>query len=167
MAPSDLTKLKSTGWSCESCIYGKPHQVTTKIYARGRSSKIGQLIHCDIFGPTQTPSIQSGYRYWITFVDDHTRRLWLYLLVERKHAIIAFKQFIRDFAAATRGEHAMYYVMDNFVPFIENIRTDNAGEFVGAKSPFAIFLRDSGISHEFSAPTSINKMAWPSESTCP
>ena len=41
VAPSDLTKLRSTGWSCESCIYGKPHQVTTKIYARGRSSKIG------------------------------------------------------------------------------------------------------------------------------
>jgi len=110
------------------------------------------LIHCDIFGPTRTPSVQSGYRYWITFVDDHTRRLWLYLLVERKHAIVAFKQFVSDFTAATRGRKALYYSMENYVPFIDNIRTDNAGEFVGAKSQFATFLRTAGVAHEFSAP---------------
>ena len=107
---------------------------------------------CDIFGPTQQPSIQGGYRYWITFVDDYTRRLWIYLLIERKNAVVAFKQFVNDFAAASRGVQALYYSVDNYVPFIEHIRTDNAGEFVGAKSKFATFLRETGVAHEFSAP---------------
>ena len=102
VTPADLLSLRKTGWSCEACIYGKPYKTNTK-GMRTRATSIGQLIHCDIFGPTQQPSIQGGYRYWITFVDDYTRRLWLYLLIERKHAVVAFKQFVSDFAAASRG----------------------------------------------------------------
>ena len=149
---ADLRSLKQTGWECEACIFGKPCRSRKKKGKRTRSTHIGQLIHCDIFGPTRTPSVQSGYRYWITFVDDHSRRLWLYLLVERKHAVEAFKQFVSDFTAATRGRKALYYSMENYVPFIDSVRTDNAGEFVGAKSQFATFLRTAGIAHEFSAP---------------
>ena len=151
VTPADLLSLRKTGWSCEACIYGKPYKTNTK-GMRTRATSIGQLIHCDIFGPTQQPSIQGGYRYWITFVDDYTRRLWIYLLIERKHAVVAFKQFVNDFAAASRGVQALYYSVENYVPFIEHIRTDNAGEFVGAKSKFATFLRETGVAHEFSAP---------------
>ena len=65
-----------------------------------RARSVGELIHCDIFGPTRTPSVTGGYRYWITFIDDYSRRLWVYLLLERKHAVRAFQQFVCDFAAA-------------------------------------------------------------------
>ena len=45
----------------------------------------------------------------------------------------------------------MHYQFDNYVPFVGNVRTDNAGEYVGYKSEFAIYLREYGIAHEFSA----------------
>ena len=76
----------------------------------------------------------------------------MYLLLERKHAVRALKQFVCDFAAATCGRPTLYCVIDNYCPHISRIRTDNAGEFVGSKSPFASYLRDAKVAHEFSPP---------------
>lgn len=49
-----------------------------------------ELVHVDIFGPTRTPSL-GGNRYFILFVDDFTRMIWIYFLNQK---IDAFNIFI-------------------------------------------------------------------------
>lgn len=66
---------------CVSCYRGK--QARTKIPKRStnRATVPLELIHSDICGPFRTPSL-GGARYFITFVDDYSRFLWVYFLLK-------------------------------------------------------------------------------------
>ncbi|KAH9699266.1 retrovirus-related pol polyprotein from transposon RE1 [Citrus sinensis] len=56
---------------CDACQYGKIHQFP--FYSTGIKTKAPlELVHTDLWGPTPIPSLQ-GYRYYISFVDDHSR----------------------------------------------------------------------------------------------
>jgi hypothetical protein len=46
----------------------------------------------DICGPI-TPKSFSEKRYFITFIDDYTRRTWVYFLKEKSEAFEVFKKF--------------------------------------------------------------------------
>ena len=140
--------------TCEACLYGKMSKrpVPNKSRSKVRATRPGELIHCDIFGPSQVATISGRHRYFITFIDDFSGHLWLYLLKGRSDAAVALRRFAEDFQVATRGLRAMYYVIDSYVPGVQRIRTDNAGELVGDMSPFALFLKNAKIQHEYSCP---------------
>ena len=147
--------------TCEACLYGKMSKrpVPNKSRSKVRATRPGELIHCDIFGPSRVATISGRHRYFITFIDDFSGRLWLYLLKGRSDAAIALRRFAEDFQVATRGLRAMYYVIGSYVPGVQRIRTDNAGELVGDKSPFALYLKNAKIQHEYSCPHMyINRM---------
>ena len=62
---------------CGSCMKG--HQRQTVGHApMSRGQKPLQFIHSDLAGPY--PTTRDGYRYYITFLDDRTGVIWLYLL---------------------------------------------------------------------------------------
>nr|GEY42599.1 ribonuclease H-like domain-containing protein [Tanacetum cinerariifolium] len=44
-----------------------------------KSSKIGELVHLDVWGPYKITS-RDGFRYSLTIVDDFTRVVWVYIL---------------------------------------------------------------------------------------
>jgi hypothetical protein len=69
----DFTNLGT----CVDCIKGKQTTKTTK--GAKRSFKILEIIHTDICGPFPTPCL-NGQRCFISFIDDHTRFIYLYLL---------------------------------------------------------------------------------------
>ena len=77
---------------CEPCIAGKQHRSNVSRLATHRSSELLQLVHSDVHGPLPTQS-REGYKYWITFIDDHSR-FWAVLPLKAKSgAFAAFKQF--------------------------------------------------------------------------
>jgi len=43
------------------------------------SVKAFELIHCDIWGPFEVPSL-SGAKYFLTIVDDFSRFTWVFLM---------------------------------------------------------------------------------------
>ena len=43
------------------------------------SSNLLDKIHCDLWGLAPNNSTQ-GYKYYVVFIDDHTRYTWLYPL---------------------------------------------------------------------------------------
>jgi len=51
-----------------------------------------EIIHSDIWGPAQPPTI-NGNRYYITFIDDYTRFMWVYFLKEKSEALGKFMEF--------------------------------------------------------------------------
>ena len=62
--------------TCVDCIKSKQTNKTTK--GAKRSFEILEIIHTDICRPFATPCL-NGQRYFISFIDDHTRYMSLYL----------------------------------------------------------------------------------------
>ena len=50
------------------------------------------MIHSDVWGASRVAT-QSGKMWFITFIDDHTRITWVYLLKEKYDVEQAFKDF--------------------------------------------------------------------------
>jgi hypothetical protein len=61
---------------CEHCIYGKQSQVRFPSGAT-RENGILELVHSDVFGPVTVPSL-GGSLYYVSFIDDFSRKTWIY-----------------------------------------------------------------------------------------
>ena len=57
-----------------------------------RTSKPFALIHSDIWGPSRVSTL-SHQRWFLSFVDDHTRVCWVFLLRDKSEATVVFKNF--------------------------------------------------------------------------
>ena len=68
--------------NCESCQYVKLHRVQLSPRVNKRASAFFELVHYDVWGhcPVLSPT---GFKYFVTFVDDFARVTWLYLIKSR------------------------------------------------------------------------------------
>ena len=64
---------------CEACQLGKHHRVPFAPRRESRVSSPFHLVHSDIWGPINTPSLL-GFRYFVIFVDNYSRVTYLYLM---------------------------------------------------------------------------------------
>lgn len=74
---------------CEHCVFVKQTRVRFTTGIHKIEEKLGYM-HSDLWGPTQTPT-HGGKRYFITFTDDYSRKVWIYLLKTKDEA---FKTFV-------------------------------------------------------------------------
>ena len=75
-----LLELKSINLDmCESYILGKQKMVS--FLKTGRTLKAVKLesVHTDLWGPSPAASL-GGSRYYITFIDDSNKKVWVYFL---------------------------------------------------------------------------------------
>ena len=63
---------------CEHCINGKQNRVYFYSSSQ-KSSGLLDYIHSDVFGPMDVPSL-SNSRYYVSFIDDYSRRTFFYFL---------------------------------------------------------------------------------------
>jgi len=76
---------------CEGCVYGKMHRFPfPKTSWRARSPL--ELVHADICGPAQCPSL-GDKQYFILYVDDFTRMILVYFLDSKSNAFNTFLHF--------------------------------------------------------------------------
>ena len=63
---------------CKGCVLGK---FTKASFLRSdtRSKGVLDLVHSDVCGPMSTKSLR-GYEYYVTFIDDFSRKTWIYFL---------------------------------------------------------------------------------------
>lgn len=120
---------------CEGCMIGKQHRDPFPKQSEWRAAKKLQLVHSDICGPI-TPVSLSNKRYLITFIDDHTRKIWVQFIAEKSEALMAFKRF-KVLTEKEVGES------------ICCLRTDRGGEFNSQE--FKQFCEDHGISRQLTA----------------
>ena len=75
----DLFRNKSpSSFKCEICELAKHHR--SSFPARPyQASKPFLLIHSDVWGPSRA-STMYGKKWSVSFIDDHTRLTWVYLL---------------------------------------------------------------------------------------
>ena len=80
LSKGKLPELKSVDFDmCESCILGKQKNVSFLKTGRHRRLKKLELVHTDLWGPSPVASL-GGSRYYITFIDDSSKKVWVYFL---------------------------------------------------------------------------------------
>jgi transposase InsO family protein len=84
-----------------------------------------ELIHTDICRPI-TPGSFSGKRYFITFIDDFSRKCWVYFLKEKSEAFEIFKKFkvmveksTGYYVRALRSDRGDEYLSNEFNTYCE------------------------------------------------
>ena len=74
---------------CENCVYGKKarHPFPKSVYIAKFPL---EYVHSDFWGPAQVETV-GGKRYFISFIDHFSRKLWVYLLRTKDEAFDTFK----------------------------------------------------------------------------
>ena len=77
---------------CESCHLGKHTRVSFPKSLESRTKSPFELVHTDIWCPSRTMST-SGFRYFVTFIDDFSRCIWLFSMKSRTELFSVFQKF--------------------------------------------------------------------------
>lgn len=102
---------------CTNCLAGKQNRISFKSSPPSRADKILDLVHSDLCGPM--PLSLGGARYWVTFIDDHSRKIWVWTLKTKDQVAETFKNFLNLVERQTCIK-------------LKCIRTDNGGEYIGS-----------------------------------
>ncbi|RDX75394.1 hypothetical protein CR513_44725, partial [Mucuna pruriens] len=88
-----LTGLKNAKLDkCSHYMASKQTRVSFKKHPPSRKSEFLELVHSDVCGPLKVKSF-SGALYFLTFIDDCSRKLWVYTLKSKDQVLEKFKHF--------------------------------------------------------------------------
>ncbi|KAI3501210.1 hypothetical protein L1887_29073 [Cichorium endivia] len=120
---------------CETCVIGKQQRETIPKKCNWHAIEKLQLVHTDLCGPI-TPASPSGKRYTLMFIDDYTRKSWVYFLSHKSESFEFFKVFKKSVELETGMN-------------IKCLRSDRGGEFTS--SAFNEFCKTQGIKRQLTA----------------
>uniref|UniRef100_A0A2N9HWE0 Integrase catalytic domain-containing protein n=1 Tax=Fagus sylvatica TaxID=28930 RepID=A0A2N9HWE0_FAGSY len=123
-----------SNFNCETCELSKHHRATFKLRTDDPCLHPFELVHSDIWGPARTTGLCDA-RYFVTFIDDHSRLTWVYVLKDRSQLFSVFQSFYAE-------------ISNQFNAKLLAFRTDNAREYLD--SAFQQFLESRGIIHQTS-----------------
>ncbi|CAN1342283.1 Retrovirus-related Pol polyprotein from transposon RE2 [Linum perenne] len=83
----------SKDFFCTSCVKGKQTKSSFKTSSFISTSKPLQLLHIDLFGPTDISSL-GGKNYVFVLVDDFSRFTWVFFLASKSETFSVFKSFV-------------------------------------------------------------------------
>ena len=76
---------------CEDCILGKSSRLRFETAAHTTKEKL-EYIHSDLWGPAQVNSL-GRCRYFLTFIDDFSRMVWVFALKSKDEVLGKFKNW--------------------------------------------------------------------------
>lgn len=120
---------------CKGCALGKNVKKPYSTNSR-RSKRILDLVHSDLCGPMTTPSL-GGCLYYLIFIDDYSRKTWIYFMKAKSETFVKFQEFMAFIEKQSRRH-------------IRALRSDNVGEF--DSHHFDDLCRESGIKRELIVP---------------
>ena len=77
---------------CENCVYGKQKRVRFLRVGKHKKSEKLELVHTDVWRPDQVQYL-GGSRYYVTFIDDATRKTWVYFITHKSDLFATFKNW--------------------------------------------------------------------------
>jgi Integrase core domain/GAG-pre-integrase domain len=89
--PKLYSKCSKAKLVCDACEFAK-HTRTTYLFFGNRSYSCFDIVHSDVWGPSRISSLFSS-RWFVTFIDCHSRMTWLYLLRSKDEVLECFKGF--------------------------------------------------------------------------
>ncbi len=91
------------------------------------------VVHSDVWGPTKMTSM-GGCRYYVSFSDDHTRKVWVYFMKEKNEMFTHFQNF-RMLAKKQTGLQ------------VKCLRSDGGGNYFS--NEFITYMKMRGIQKQF------------------
>jgi hypothetical protein len=113
-------------------LYGKQRRVSFKV-ASHTSKGVPDYVHSNAWGPVVVPS-NGGAHYFVSFIDDFSRKVWVYFMKHKSEVFIIFKQWKAQVENQT-GRRVKY------------LRSDNGLEY--KDTAFLEFCKTKGITHHF------------------
>jgi hypothetical protein len=126
----------TSSFVCEGCIEGKQHHKPFPSDGGMRATNPLEIVHSDVCGPMRTTSL-GGARYFVTYIDNFSRKVWVYLLKSKGECLEKFKEF--KALVETQSELN-----------IKVFRSDNGREYISKE--FKCFLKAHDIEKETSTP---------------
>jgi hypothetical protein len=77
---------------CAACQYGKQTRLPFPHNKSWRATQKLQLVHTDVGGPLKISSLNDS-KYYITFIDDHTKMCWIYFMKYKSEVADIFWKF--------------------------------------------------------------------------
>jgi histone deacetylase 1/2 len=128
---------------CNACQLGKAHQLPFYPSSHVSTAPL-QLVHTDVWGPA-LPSANNS-KYYVSFIDDFSRYVWIYFLKCKSDVEAVFLQF---------QKHAEHMLNTK----IRSVQSDWGGEYHRLHK----YFQATGIDHHISCLTPTNKMDWQRE----
>jgi len=116
----------------ENYVYGKQKRVRFLRVGKEKKSKKLEFVHTDVWGPAQVSSL-GGSCYYVTFIDDATRKTWIYCIRNKSNVFDTFKKW-KAFVGNETGKR------------LKCLRSDNGGEYCSKE--FNRYCSENGICRE-------------------
>ena len=121
---------------CEPCVDGKHHCSSFPKSSGRRATKLLEIVCSDVCEGLEAKSL-SGAEYFVTFIDDKSRYVWIYILKNKSEV---FKKFLewKSMVEKSTGEK------------IKTQSSDYGGEYTSKE--FEDYLKKNGIHHKRTVP---------------
>jgi transposase InsO family protein len=120
---------------CKGCMLGKSIKEAFPS-SDNRAQGILDLVHYDVCCPMSSSSL-SGCLYYVIFIDDYSRKCWIYFLKSKSDTFDKFKEY-KAFIEKNTGKH------------IRILRMDNGEDFESLQ--FEDLYKSSGIKRQLTMP---------------
>ncbi|SGY91432.1 BQ5605_C038g11666 [Microbotryum silenes-dioicae] len=150
LAPSSIQKMIAAGlldgfgagysdkdveeFVCNACLGSKGHRLPFPDSESHSPERLG-LVHSNVL-LFPTPSL-TGKRYLVTFLDDHSRKLWAYTINHKSDVFPTFQTWLAKVELETNAR-------------LKTLCTDNGGEY--QSNAFTEFCKSRGIRRQYSIP---------------
>ena len=122
------------GQICEPCHLRKQHRLPFP-NEKNRSWNQLDLIHSDVWGPTQNVNI-GRCRYFVSFIDDFSRHSWIYLIEKTSEVFSCLRGLKNHVERETRR-------------MIKSLKSGGGKKH--SSGQFTSYLQTKGIQREFSS----------------
>ena len=119
---------------CVDCLAGKQNRASFHSRPPMRRRHALELVHTDV--SYMDAKSHRGAQYFVTFIDDYSRKLWAFVLKSKDQVLSVFKEF----HARVERESGQK---------LKAVRTDNGGEYMGQ---FEQYCKSHGIKLEYTVP---------------
>ena len=133
-----LPSISHPNQVCKGCLLGKQFKKSFPKESSSRAQKSLELIHTNVCGPIK-PNSLSKSKYFLIFINDLSRKTWVYFLKEKSKVFENFKKF----KALVEKESGL---------MIKALRSDCGGEFTS--NGFQKHCEDHGIRRHLIMPRS-------------
>lgn len=117
---------KTCSLICMSCCIGKSHKIHAPLSCTNYNSPV-DVVHTGMWRPSPFPST-SRYIYYVSFVYEFTKFIWIYSMMHKSEALHALKLYAS-------------FVQTQFHTTIKAVKSDYGGEY----RPFTKYLIELDI----------------------
>lgn len=76
---------------CESCVMGKNKRLSFNV-GKHNSDAVLRYVHADLWGSPNVHLSLSRKQYFLSIIDDYTRKVWVYFLATKDEAFSKFRE---------------------------------------------------------------------------